>query len=211
MTTTGTLLLGLILGMRHATDPDHVLAISTMVSRDPRLGRAVRMGLFWGVGHTMTVLGVGVLMLLCGVTVPPRAVRAMDLAVALMLIGLGVASLRARIAAPDATPSLAEGILVSPVRPLLVGIVHGLAGSASVTLLALTTIPDKAGALFYLGLFGVGTVAGMLVITGGFALSLTFSGNVSRSLPRLVTRLSGALSVTAGIVFAAQSLMVSRT
>ncbi|MGH7437605.1 MAG: high-affinity nickel-transport family protein, partial [Polyangiaceae bacterium] len=86
--TIGTVLLGLVLGMRHATDPDHVLAIGAIISRNPRVGRAVGIGVVWGVGHTLTVLAVGVLILLCGVTVPPRAAGAMDLLVALMLVGL---------------------------------------------------------------------------------------------------------------------------
>jgi hypothetical protein len=151
-----TLMLGLLLGMRHATDPDHVLAIGTLVSRDPRLGRAVRMGVIWGVGHTLTVMVVGVLMLLCGIEVPPRAASAMDLLVACMLMGLGAASLRARFIAPGARQAVAEGVLVSPLRPLVVG----LAGSAGVTLLALASISDRFAALLYLSLFGVGRSSG---------------------------------------------------
>lgn len=202
----GTLLVGLVLGMRHATDPDHVLAISTIISRSPRLRRAVRVGVVWGVGHTLTVLAVGALMVLGGVIVPARAAQGMDLLVALMLIVLGIASLRARVAKPDAAPSLAEGVLVSPLRPFLVGIVHGLAGSAGVTLLALATIPDRAGALVYLVLFGVGTVVGMLLVTAGIALPLVYAGKVSLRLPTVVARASGLLSVVAGVAFAGESL-----
>jgi len=206
----GTLLLGLILGMRHATDPDHVLAISTMISRNPRLGRALRTGVVWGVGHTLTVLVVGVLMVLYGVTVPPRAVAAMDLIVAIMLVCLGAVSLRARIASPNDTPTIAEGIVISPVRPFVVGIIHGLAGSAGLTLFALTTIPSRAGALAYLGLFGVGTVLGMILVTAGIAFPLKYAGKVSIRLPGLVSRAAGLLSVIAGIAFAVLGLGLAR-
>lgn len=200
------LLLGLILGMRHAMDPDHVLAIGTIVSRDPRLGRAVGTGAFWGLGHTLTVLVVGTLMLLGGVTVPARAVLFMELAVALMLVVLGVMSFRPLPATSPASPPIAEGFLVSRLRPLIVGMIHGLAGSAALTLLALTTIPGRAGALAYLGLFGVGTVAGMMLITLAIALPLSLAGRRSSRAPRWIARASGALSVLAGLAFAVQTL-----
>jgi high-affinity nickel-transport protein len=207
----GTLALGLVLGMRHATDPDHVLAISTIVSRDPGIGRAVRIGVVWGFGHTLTVLGVGGLMLICGVTVPRRAAVTMDLIVALMLVGLGAASLRGRVVTPHGPPSPAEAALVSPIRPLLVGIVHGLAGSAGVTLLALATVANRGEAVVYLGLFGFGTVVGMMLVTIGIALPLACAKRLSAHLPAFVVRASGVLSVGAGIFLAAQSLGVDFT
>ncbi|WP_394832227.1 high-affinity nickel-transport family protein [Pendulispora rubella] len=203
----GTLLLGLVLGMRHATDPDHVLAIGTILSRDPRLPRALHMGLFWGLGHTLTVFAVGALMLIGRVTVPPNAVLAMDLAVAAMLIVLGVVSLKSR--APAAMPSRAQDLLLSPARPFVVGIVHGLAGSAAITLLALSTIGDRGFAFAYLALFGLGTVAGMMLITVLIAFPLKFAGKVSERVPRLIARGSGVLSVMAGLAFAAQSLFAA--
>src|SRR5690349_12750051 len=94
MSPASTLLLGFALGLRHATDPDHVVAMSTIVTRDPRLRRAIGTGASWGIGHTVTVLVVGLLMLVGGVRVPEKAVALMDLTVAAMLIGLGLAALR---------------------------------------------------------------------------------------------------------------------
>ncbi len=200
-----TLFLGLVLGLRHATDPDHVVAMGTIVTRDPHLRRAVGTGVFWGIGHTVTVLVVGVLMLIGRVRVPERVVGLMDLAVATMLIALGVFALRTRRVDPTEAPGLGERILVSPLRPLLVGIVHGLAGSAAMTLLALATIRDERGALLYLGLFGAGTVVGMVGITTLLALSLRWVGAKSTAIPIWIVRVSGTLSIAAGVLVASRA------
>jgi hypothetical protein len=207
MNPASTLLLGLLLGLRHATDPDHVVAMGTIVTRDPHLRRAVGTGVFWGIGHTVTVLVVGLLMLVGGIRVPERVVSLMDLAVAAMLVALGIVALRTRQVVSTDAPRLGERILMSPVRPLLVGIVHGLAGSAAMTLVALATIPDERGALLYLGLFGAGTVLGMLAITTILALSLRWVGGRSLSIPVWIARVSGALSVVAGVLVASRALM----
>jgi high-affinity nickel-transport protein len=207
MSAASTLLLGLLLGLRHATDPDHVVAMGTIVTRDPRLRRAVGNGVFWGLGHTVTVLVVGVLILVCGVRVPERAVTLMDLAVAAMLIALGVVALGSPRSPVATTPALGERILVSPLRPLVVGIVHGLAGSAAMTLLALATLRDARGALLYLGLFGAGTVLGMVAITTLLALSLRWVGAKSASVSTWIARVSGSVSIAAGLVLTGRTLL----
>jgi high-affinity nickel-transport protein len=198
MTPAATLVLGLVLGLRHATDPDHVVAMGTIVARDPHLRRAIGTGVFWGIGHTVTVLVVGAAMLIGGVRVPERVVTLMDVAVAAMLIALGVIALRTRRIVPTEAPHVGERILLSPLRPLVVGVVHGLAGSAAMTLVALATIQDERGALLYLALFGAGTVLGMVGITTLLALSLRWVGTRSASISLWVARASGSLSVLAG-------------
>lgn len=212
MTPASTLLLGLALGLRHATDPDHVVAMGTIVTRDPHLRRAIGTGIFWGVGHSLTVVLVGALMLLGGVHVPESIASLMDLAVAAMLLLLGVIALRTRstdvgIGGRERSPGLSERILVSPLRPFLVGIVHGLAGSAAMTLLALATIPYERGALVYLVLFGAGTILGMVGITVVLAYSLRWLGARSTSVPIWLARASGSLSVIAGVLLAYRVLM----
>ncbi len=207
MNPTSTLLLGLALGLRHATDPDHVVAMGTIVTRDPHLRRAIGTGVFWGVGHTVTVLFVGILMLAFGVRVPESVVSVMDLAVAAMLVVLGVIALRTRSVVRQGAPRLGERILVSPLRPLVVGIVHGLAGSAAMTLVALATIHDERGALLYLALFGAGTVLGMVGITTLLALSLRWVGEKSTTLPVWIARVSGSLSIAAGVLVASRAFM----
>ena len=210
MSSLSTLLLGLALGLRHATDPDHVVAMGTIVTRDHHVRRAVSTGMFWGIGHTMTVLAVGLLMLLGGVRVPERAAAAMELLVAAMLVTLGIVAVRSRRPAECGAERsrLPEKLLVSPLRPLVVGIVHGLAGSAATALLALATIPDARGALLYLLLFGLGTVLGMATITALLAMSLRWVGSRSARVPVWIARVSGSVSVGAGILVAVRVLVL---
>jgi High-affinity nickel-transport protein len=208
MSPASTLLLGLLLGLRHATDPDHVVAMATIVTRDPHLRRAISTGVFWGIGHTATVLLVGALMLVGNVRVPERVFGLLDLTVAVMLVALGFLALRTRRAFPThRAPGLGERILVSRLRPLLVGIVHGLAGSAAMTLIALATIQDERGALLYLGLFGAGTVLGMVGITALLALSFRWASTKSARLPIWIARMSGTLSIAAGVLLARRVLL----
>lgn len=200
MTMTSSLLLGFALGLRHATDADHVVAMGTIVTRDPHLKRAVRIGVFWGLGHTTTVLAIGLLVLFAKVRVPEHLIASMDLAVATMLVGLGLAALRVEHVVQE--PCFAERLLLSPVRPLLVGVLHGLAGSAAMTLLALATLRDETTAFLYLGLFGAGTIAGMVGITACLAWSLRWVGSKGTTIPTWITRTSGILSVAAGMLLA---------
>jgi high-affinity nickel-transport protein len=224
----GLWVLGLFLGMRHATDADHVVAIATIVSRQPSLRGSALIGAAWGVGHTLTILAVGSAMILFGLVIPPRMGLAMEFAVGVMLIVLGILTLTgvgnvlraaaghshthdhghphrhahahgdyvhrhthagdaAHGHAEDATPlarldaRFRDVWLYQLARPLVVGLVHGLAGSAAVALLVLTVVHDPVWAVTYLLLFGLGTVAGMMLIT--VALSVPFALTSGR-LPR---------------------------
>jgi hypothetical protein len=157
LTATPTaILLGALLGLRHATDADHVVAVTAIVARERSLGRAARVGALWGVGHTLTLLLVGGVIVAFRLVIPPRVGLGLEFGVALMLIGLGYANLRA----PDAP--VREGAVA---RPLIVGTVHGLAGSAAVALLVLATIRESLPALAYLLVFGIGTILGMVLTT----------------------------------------------
>src|SRR4051812_29754807 len=162
-----TALLGFVLGIRHATDPDHVVAVTTIVSRERRVGRAGGIGILWGLGHTATILLVGGAILMFDVVISPRIGLAMELSVALMLVLLGMLSLArlvqfvAPIAAGDGRFDFGHLSL----RPVAIGVVHGLAGSAAVALLVLATVRDPLWGLVYLGVFGIGTIAGMMLVT----------------------------------------------
>src|SRR6266853_299867 len=135
--------LGFFLGMRHATDPDHVVAVTTIVSRERRVDRAGEIGMLWGLGHTATILLVGGAILLFDVVIPPRIGLTMEFSVALMLVLLGGLSLMHRLDghrhAGDSTSVALNALrFVSrhqSLRPLAIGVVHGLAGSAAVALL----------------------------------------------------------------------------
>jgi high-affinity nickel-transport protein len=206
--------------MLHATDADHVVAVSNIVVRHRSIGSAARVGFFWGLGHTLTVFAVGSAIILFNLAISSRIEQAMEFCVALMLALLGIVTLsRVRREVHDVVgPSLAggasvagggsvvgarlplqplhlhasgvrvyvhahgpagehgwpwrpSGILRYPaLRPLGIGVVHGLAGSAAVALLVLAQIHEPGWAVAYLLLFGVGTTAGMMLITSVLAI-----------------------------------------
>jgi len=236
------MLLGFFLGMRHATDPDHVVAVTTIVSRERTMLHAALIGALWGLGHTLTILVVGAAIILFKLTIPPRLGLSMELCVGLMLILLGVLNLtgvlrramewitirrlgsgahshfvfgRWMVHTHDEdgeailvesfsilgwTPQLWKQLgLFHVLRPLVVGIVHGLAGSAAVALLVLTTISRPSWAIGYLLIFGLGTVAGMMLITAAIAIPFAYSMQYFVRLNRGLAMASGFVSVVFGL------------
>lgn len=227
-------ILGFFLGMRHATDPDHVVAVTTIVSRERSMFHASIIGALWGLGHTITILLVGSGMILFKLTIPPRIGLGMELSVGCMLILLGVLNLTGvlhrmmewigtrgissvhshfvmgrwmahtheeemksdAIAGRDSSVDPRWWKRLSPfhlLRPLVVGIVHGLAGSAAIALLVLATIHQPAWAITYLLLFGIGTIAGMMLITATIALPFAFT-------MRRFTRLNHGMAIASGVI-----------
>ena len=240
------LAIGFLLGMRHATDPDHVIAVSTIVSRERSILKAGLIGVLWGCGHTLTIAIVGSAIILFGVVVPPRAGLTMEFSVGLMLMLLGILNLTGAMkwlserfspSHPRVTGThahihehdhhrhfhwhshsgaqqhhadslnapnwlrrpFARLSLFHALRPLLVGIVHGLAGSAAVALLVLSTIRQPKWALLYLLIFGLGTIAGMMLITVALALPFSFAGHRFAWLNRGLVVGSGLLSLCFGV------------
>jgi len=198
--------LGFLLGVRHATDPDHVVAVATIVSRQRSAVRAAIIGATWGVGHSITLFLVGGAIILFGLAVPPRLGLAAEFAVGTMLVLLGLSNIASRVDAEaphrgshDDSPAEHSH---AHARPFVVGIVHGLAGSAAVALLVLATIREPVLAAGYLLVFGVGTVAGMVVMTTLIALPLTYSSRRSADVGRAIRVASGVLSVAFGLFIA---------
>ena len=258
------LAVGFFLGMRHATDPDHVIAVTTIVSNQRGGMRAAWIGAFWGLGHTLTILVVGAGIIAFNLVIPVRLGLSMELSVAVMLVVLGVmniaAFLRSMPAAavdpeidaqersnpereavvhshphqhgdfihshphahelerhphpPGPTPlawldhALGRIGVYQYLRPLLVGVVHGLAGSAAVALLVLTTIRNSRWAIAYLLLFGVGTIAGMMLITLGIASTFRAVSKLRQNISGKLAMASGLLSVAFGLVVAYQICVV---
>ena len=196
MSVLSVALIGFLLGVRHAVDPDHVVAISTIATRTPTFRRAASVGAIWGLGHTLTILGVGGAIVLMRVAITPRVALAMEFSVALMLIVLGFQNLASARNANPPAPSLA--------RPLVVGMVHGMAGSAAVALLVLATVRDAAWALAYLTLFGLGTVLGMVIVTGLIAVPASLAMSRVRNARRWLTLASGVASVILGVLLASE-------
>jgi cytochrome c biogenesis protein CcdA len=227
---------GFLLGMRHATDADHVIAVTTILNRSRRFLDTTLIGALWGLGHTITVVIVGVLIIGFNVVIPPPVGLAMEFAVALMLIGLGILnltgglrSLTERLTPPAPMHSHDHSHAGSPhahlhghgsneqlagrgvvatfgwyqlVRPVAVGLVHGLAGSAAVALLVLATIQDTGTALAYLVIFCVGVAAGMAILTTVIGLPFMLSSTKSVQINRWLTIGSGVLSLTFGLLLA---------
>jgi hypothetical protein len=183
--------LGLLLGVRHALDPDHVIAVGTISVRTPSLRRSVGIGALWGLGHTLTILLLGGAMIILRVAISPRAGLAMEFAVALMLMTLGILNLlNARHPEPAAP---------SPIRPFIIGMVHGTAGSAAIALLILAAIDRPVTGMLYLVLFGAGTIAGMIAVTGLMTIPMTMiaDGTLGR---RWLTAASGLVSLAFGVL-----------
>jgi len=212
MSLAAALLLGLGLGLRHALDSDHLIVVVALLQQQPRR-RAVRVAALWGLGHTLGFFAVGLSMLLAGVRVPEAFEPVTALAVALMLIGLGLRhtyGLRRRsglkpIAAPSPTLDPCAQPLRARLQPMAFGVVHGLAGSAAIALIAATTIPTTAGALIYLVLFGVGTVAGMIGLTLALSRALAWASEPSPRLRAGLIAGAGALSIGLGALIGVEA------
>lgn len=189
-------ILGFLLGVRHAVDPDHVVAVGTIATRAPTFRRAAIIGAMWGAGHTLTIMAVGGTIVLMRVAISPRVGLAMEFAVAVMLILLGLINLANARHTHAPAPSAA--------RPLVVGMVHGLAGSAAVALLVLATVTDPRWALAYLFLFGLGTIAGMIIVTAIIALPASLAVSRMRHARRWLTVASGVASLAFGIFLASE-------
>lgn len=199
--------LGFLLGLRHATDADHVVAVTAIVSRERSFSRAARIGALWGIGHSLTVLVIGGLIVAFRIAIPPRVGLGLEFVVALVLILLGFANLRPVSAAEGAELESERLARADGWRPLLVGIVHGLAGSAAVALLVLAVIPETAWALAYLVVFGLGTVAGMTVVTWLVAAPAVYAARHVVRFQRGIRFAAGTLSLLFGL-FLAKEIVV---
>jgi high-affinity nickel permease len=245
----GIALLGLLMGMRHATDPDHVIAVTTIVSRQHRLSTTSRIGVVWGLGHTLTVLAVGSLIIVFKIAIPPRLGLAMEFAVAVVLILLGVGAVaglsRNILGRICRAISVNDAIRCSHVhfdggsshrhhyvqlvsrdhakvhfledavakrfalrhplfRAFIVGLVHGLAGSAAIALLVLSAIPEPLWATVYLVIFCFGTILGMGLITTAIAAPFMLTAERMVRMHQSLVASSGLLSFGFGLFLAYQ-------
>ena len=239
--------LGFVLGLQHATDADHLVAVATIVSRERRFADGALVGAFWGLGHMLTLGTAGAIVVALGVHVPARLETGLELVVAAMLVTLGVLRLRAVARDHDTVPR--EHLLadhdhdgaevvhshahhhgpaahahphVHPSRRLLealgdgrrgmigravaVGAVHGMAGSAAVTLLVLATLPSMSAAVTYLALFGAGTLLGMTALTAVLAYPIALAMRARRAR-RVLATAAGLASIVFGLYYAAGAVL----
>jgi high-affinity nickel permease len=243
--------LGFVLGLKHALDSDHLIAVSTIVSERKGFLSSSIVGLFWGLGHTASLLIVGLVMIALHIQIPEKVAQGMEFAVAAMLIALGINVIVKLIRggtihvhvhshkhhphmhphihshdelhahevdyshihlgiSSEVSKRVSEVITrivpsgVSGLRPVLIGMVHGLAGSAALMLAVLATINSPSLALLYIGVFGLGSVGGMLVMSTLIGIPFVLTAARSDRLNLVVRGLSGIISVGFGLFYAWQ-------
>jgi hypothetical protein len=208
--------LGSLLGMRHALEPDHLAAVTTLVSRERSSVRAALLGAWWGIGHTLALVAVGTALVVVRAELPVSVSNAFEFGVALMLVALGIRSIRlAALQAPGgprhlhrhgrivhshaAVPAHVHiGSWTFARRPLLVGALHGLAGSGALTALVLATLPTTAARLMYVLLFGVGSTLSMAALSGVLGWPLARLGT-HHHVARSISFAAGCVSIGVGV------------
>jgi len=193
--------LGFLLGMRHAVETDHVAALASLATRSRGVADTIRQGAIWGIGHTLTLFVFGSCVLLMDGIIPQRLAQGLEFAVGLMLIVLGLDVLRRlrrerihfhahrhddgrqHFHAHSHTGETGHAALHHhqhprqgfPLRALCVGLMHGMAGSAALILLTLQTVPSPLTGMLYIALFGIGSIAGMALLSVVIAIPLRYS------------------------------------
>jgi len=217
--STGGMALGFVLGVRHAFEPDHLTAVTALVTESRRARSSMWLGAIWGVGHTFSVVALGTALLVFGAALPARATALFELAVAVMLIALGTRSLHTALREGRCGPvhrhchGNDEHVHPGPYthvhvggrtlawRPLIVGVVHGLAGSGAITALVFAELPTFERRVLYLVLFGIGSIAGMTLATGVVGASFRRVAS-TRSRYRVCAIATGVMSIGLGMLWA---------
>jgi hypothetical protein len=202
---------GALLGLRHAMDADHIAAMSTLIARTGSVRTSLACGAIWGTGHTFTLLVTGILILAFRLTIPEGIASALEVVVGLMLVWLGgVLILHHALGRNDGAShhgrSTEEGTRGMGARSFVVGAVHGLAGSAALLLLVLSTIESVTLGIAYILFFGVGSIAGMLVFSGAIALPIAWTRE-RRRVQAGIRVGAAALSVGVGILVVFDNLL----
>jgi len=204
--------------MRHALEPDHIAAVSTLVTGERNSYKAALLGACWGLGHTLSLLVVGTALVALRAEMPPRLADAFELGVALMLVGLGLRAIYLAARQGPAGPIHAHhhgsrvhvhrgapahihiGAWTLARRPLIVGAVHGLAGSGALTALVVTTLPSTTARLTYMAVFGLGSTLGMAALSGLLGWPLARFG-ANRGVARAVSLAVGCTSTVLGLAW----------
>jgi hypothetical protein len=199
MTVFSILLVGLLLGMKHATEADHLAAVATLATRQASLAQTLRQGVAWGVGHTLSLMLFGGVVFLLGQAISPSLEQALETAVGIMLIVLGADVLRRLIVERIHLHEQCHAHTQRwPLRALAVGMMHGLAGSAALVMLSLKSLPSWSIGLGYIVVFGLGSIVGMALLSVAIALPLRLSAGYLLGLHRSMTGLVGLFSCALG-------------
>jgi len=231
LSLVAVLSIGLVFGLKHATEVDHVVAITTIVSRHKNVFRSAIVGALWGAGHTVSLLIIGVIVLSLRVAIPERVSGWLEFGVALMIIGLGVSALWRAMRTnsevhvhrhshdglahthvhfhehenkhnPKSPAAHSHGVSRIGWKPVLIGMMHGLAGSGALTLLVLTQISSPLLGLLYVAIFGVGSILGMLVMSGLIGLPFAFTSGRLTHIHQGLQTVAAVFSICFGVWYA---------
>jgi ABC-type nickel/cobalt efflux system permease component RcnA len=232
MGTFTVLAVGLLFGLKHATEVDHVVAVSTIASQQKSVLRSALVGALWGAGHTASLLIVGVVVLVLRVAIPESVCSWLEFGVALMIIGLGSVALwkslkkRSNLhvhehshdglshvhihfhessTRHDGQQKHNHAISAIGVKPVVIGMAHGLAGSGALTLLVLTQIPSTWIGLLYLAIFGLGSIAGMLLMSGLIGLPFALTARNLTNVHLRMQMAAAVVSIVFGLWYAYQT------
>ncbi|WP_213526118.1 sulfite exporter TauE/SafE family protein [Paenibacillus sp. J31TS4] len=212
------LALGFVLGIKHAIEPDHVIAVSTIASRSKQLWRSSLAGVFWGIGHTATLFVVGTALILMKDEIPDKWAMSLEFLVGIMLVYLGVTTFtslsRLRLRRHEHEGSVHKHVLAagpggsephrhtgfSYWKSLAIGFIHGLAGSGAMVLLTMSTVNGVGQGIVYILIFGAGTVVGMLLFTTLLGIPFVLSSG-RLTLNAMLTRATGVISVGFGLYY----------
>lgn len=224
-TVAAALGLGFVLGLRHALDPDHVVAVSTIVSEHNSLARSSLVGTFWGLGHSASLFAAGLVIILLRVSIPEHVLPWMEAPVAAMLIFLGISATRRALRErglrihthvhehgdePHAHVHVhlgdehnhAHRMFKLGRKPFAVGLVHGVAGSAALTLLVLAQIPSIALGLVYMVVFGIGSIGGMLTMSAMISVPFVLTARRFQAINSVIRLSAGLFSLAFGLMIA---------
>lgn len=191
------LTVGFILGIKHSIEPDHIIAVSTMVGNSKKLLRSTLTGVFWGVGHTVTLFVVGMILVLLKGDLQEKWAMSLEFLVGIMLVYLGAKNLISKKGLSSKSTNDAKGSLW---KVTLIGFVHGLAGSAAMVILTLSTVSSIWECALYILVFGIGTITGMLVFTTILGIPFVYS-NHNKTWNTSLARLAGTVSFIFGLYY----------
>jgi hypothetical protein len=195
------IVLGFLIGLRHAFEPDHLTAVSTLVGEARGARHAALIGVLWGIGHTTSLVVVGVLLVLAGAALPAGAELAFELGVALMLLGLGVRAIAIAIRGDMRhVHTRMKAGRQRRWRPVMIGLVHGLAGSGALTALVFAQLSGSGARVVYIVLFGAGSIAGMAIASGVAGATLQIIAR-SDEVRRRVEITAGTVSIAIGLLW----------
>lgn len=196
------LLLGFLLGIKHAIEPDHVIAVSTIASESKNLKRSIFAGVYWGIGHTATLFLVGMILIIAKNTITETIALSLEFIVGIMLVSLGLNSILRfmRHRHPQSQNTLDHRKKTrTHFKSFFIGLIHGLAGSAAMVLLTMSTVSTAWQGALYILIFGCGTIVGMLSFST--VIGIPFVLTSGKQMNRYLNNLAGIISILFGIYY----------